>query len=404
MRIGIDTRLVHYQRTGGIAQYTLRLLHALLALQADSSLTAQLALSKDAVEFVVLHHRNDAVASIVSPAQHHHIRAQRLFTPSHHRYEQWTLPLELMGKGIDVLHSPDFIPPMRRRCASVITVHDLAFLLSPQLLTTESQAYYGQINQAVQSAEQIIAVSHATRDDLVRLLPVNADKITVIHEAAADLFRPATAASLSQHTLTKFQLTQPFALFVGTIEPRKNLQTLLRAFAQIADGRWQMAGEKNLQSTIYNLQLVIAGKRGWLSDDIDALVNELRLNEQVRFLGAVASEDLVGLYQAARVFVLPSLYEGFGIPIVEAMACGTPVIVSNVSSLPEVAGDAGLLFNPHEPRELAAALRRVFEDDALHAELQAKSLRRAQMFSWQRAAEETLQVYQKAFQLRRKHL
>jgi glycosyltransferase involved in cell wall biosynthesis len=388
MRIGIDTRLVHYQRTGGIAQYTLRLLNALLALEGDE-------------EIVALHHRSDDVTSIVSTSSRQRVHAQRLFTPSHHRYEQWALPIELMGKGLDVLHSPDFIPPLRRRCASVITVHDLAFLLSPQWLTAESQAYYGQIQRAAQSAEQIIAVSRATRDDLVRLLPVSAEKITVIHEAADNRFRPSADGRQTQAALAKFQLTQPFVLFVGTIEPRKNLKTLLRAFAMLVSNDKAVANHKS-QIANRKLQLVIAGKRGWLSDDIDTLVGEWRLNERVRFLGAVSSEDLVGLYQAARVFALPSLYEGFGIPIVEAMACGTPVITSNVSSLPEVASEAGLLVNPHEPQELALALRRVCEDDALHAELREKSLRRAQVFSWERAARATMEVYRRAYEERRK--
>jgi glycosyltransferase involved in cell wall biosynthesis len=389
MRIGIDTRLAHYRRAGGIAQYTLRLLQALAELANGD-------------ELVVLHHYGDRLAGLLTldEAEAKRVRGHLLFTAPHHRREQWALPAELLFAGLDVLHSPDFIPPFRRRCASVITVHDLAFKLYPNMLTAESMAYYGQIERAVASAEQIIAVSEATRQDMLRLLPVDGRKISVIHEAADTIYRPLDDRTPSgrggaadphrrdadsvQQVLRKYRLASPFVLAVGTIEPRKNLSMLLRAFRALLDRDTSRA------------QLVIAGPRGWLADDLAALHAQLRLGEQARFLGAVPAPELAALYNAADLFVMPSLYEGFGLPVAEAMACGAPVIVSNVSSLPEVAGDAGLCLDPNDVDAWAETMRRVLGDPALRANMRQQSLRQARLFSWERAARETLAVYHKA--------
>jgi glycosyltransferase involved in cell wall biosynthesis len=373
MRIGIDTRLAHYRRAGGIAQYTLRLLQALLQLEGGD-------------EFIALHHYRDRPAGLLTldAAKSRMLRGHPLFTPPHHKLEQLTLPAELLAARLDVLHSPDFIPPFHRRCPAVITVHDLAFKLYPQLLTSESAAYYGQIERAAASAEQIIAVSEATRQDMLCLLPVNAQKISVIYEAADPLYRPRDDAATVQQVLRAYGLEPPFVLVVGTIEPRKNLLMLLRAFRGLLNRDPGCA------------TLVIAGPRGWLADDVAALHAKLKLGDQTRFLGAVPAPELAALYGAAELFVMPSLYEGFGLPVVEAMACGAPVVVSNVSSLPEVAGDAGLCLAPDDVDAWAEAMRRVLNDPTLRSEMQQKSLRQARQFSWERAARETLAVYQKA--------
>jgi glycosyltransferase involved in cell wall biosynthesis len=172
-------------------------------------------------------------------------------------------------------------------------------------------------------------------------------------------------------------------LFVSTVEPRKNLPTLLRAFRRLRD---------NYKT---DAVLAIAGRRGWLFQEVDKVVAELNLGESVRFLGGVPNEELVYLYNAAKLFVLPSHYEGFGLPPLEAMACGTPVIVSNVSSLPEVVGDAGMLIDPADVEGLTVAMWRALTDDALRREMREKGLRRAQIFSWERTARETLAVYRK---------
>ncbi|MBM3136230.1 MAG: glycosyltransferase family 4 protein, partial [Chloroflexi bacterium] len=316
MRIALDARLLYYQQAG-IAQYTQRLLTALAEIDHEN-------------EYVVLQSRKDR-RRLVSAAN---FRRHPLWTPPHHRLEQLTLPLELAPLRLDVLHSPDFIPPLRRNCRAVITVHDLAFLLFPGLLTTESQRYYGQIRQAVHSAEAIIAVSASTKRDLIAHTAAPAAKITVVYEAAGPAFRPVTDAAALAAVRQKYGLPPGFVLFIGTIEPRKNLPTLLQAWAQTRHS-----------SLVTRHSLVIGGKPGWLYEETIAQAREL--GTAVQFIGGVLPEDLPALYSAARLFVLPSVYEGFGLPVLEAMACGTPVVCSNASSLPEVAGDAALLVEPH---------------------------------------------------------
>jgi glycosyltransferase involved in cell wall biosynthesis len=369
MRIGLDARLLYYQQAG-IAQYTQRLLTALAEIDHQN-------------DYLVLQSRKDRRRLVGAP----NFRRHPLWTPPHHRWEQLTLPLELAPLRLDVLHAPDFIPPLRRNCRAVITVHDLAFLLFPALLTAESQRYYGQIRRAVHSAEAIIAVSASTKRDLIEHTGAPTDKITVVYEAAGPAFRPVTDATALAAVRQKYDLPEEFVLFVGTIEPRKNLVTLLKAWANvIAD-----CAIANRKSQIANWTLVIGGKPGWLYEEILAQAREL--GTAVQFIGGVLPEDLPALYSAARLFVLPSLYEGFGLPVLEAMACGTPVVCSRASSLPEVAGDAALLVEPHDVDGLAAALQRALSDEALRRQMIARGLAQAARFSWAKAARETLAVY-----------
>jgi len=362
MRIALDARLLYYQQAG-IAQYTQRLLTALAEIDHQN-------------DYIVLQSRKDR-RRLVSAAN---FRRHPLWTPPHHRLEQLTLPLELAPLRLDVLHSPDFIPPLRRNCRAVITVHDLAFLLFPGLLTAESQRYYGQIRRAVHSAEAIIAVSESTKCDLIAHTAAPAAKITVVYEAAGPAFRPVTDAAALAVVRQKYGLPEEFVLFVGTIEPRKNLATLLKAWSKIRISNFE-----------FRNSLVIAGKPGWLYEETIAQAREL--GTAVQFIGGVRPEDLPALYSAARLFVLPSLYEGFGLPVLEAMACGTPVVCSQASSLPEVAGDAALLVEPHDVDGLAAALQRALSDEALRRQMIARGLAQAARFSWEKAARETLAVY-----------
>jgi glycosyltransferase involved in cell wall biosynthesis len=363
VRIGIDARLVYYHQAG-IGQYILRLTQALAQIDRDN-------------EYVIFKSRKDKTPSI----EQANFKTQTLWTPSHHRFERLAISIELLPFALDVLHSPDFIPPQSARCPIVITMHDLAFLLFPRFLTRDSARYYGQVDLAARQADHIICVSESTKRDTVRLLGVPESKITVIYEAAHPLFTPITNADALDRVRAKYKLPEEFILFVSTIEPRKNLPTLLRAFRRLRD---------NYKSPA---TLVVAGNRGWLAQQVDQTLDELNLGDVVRFLGGVANEELVYLYNVAKLFVLPSFYEGFGLPPLEAMACGTPVVVSNVSSLPEVVGDAGLLVEPEDVEGLTVAMWRALSDDSLRREMRDKGLRRAQTFSWERAAQETLEVY-----------
>jgi glycosyltransferase involved in cell wall biosynthesis len=365
MRIGIDVRIVHYAR-GGISNYVKHLLDALAALDADT-------------EYYVLHSRKDDAPPLPGPNFH----SVACWTPSHHRLERWVLSLEIARLGLDVLHSPDFIPPAFGYRRSVITIHDLNFLYYPQFLTDESYRYYNdQIEWAVEQAHHILVDSYATKTDLVKLLQTPAEKVSVVHLAADSAFRPLPEEK-SRQVASRYDLNTDFLLFLGTLEPRKNVPGLLRAYRMMLNN-----------SGVTPPPLVLIGGKGWLYDDIFEYVETLSLGDHLRFLHQVPDEDLPGLYNAASVLTTPSFYEGFGLPALEAMACGTPVVVADRASLPEVVGEAGLLVNPDDPHDIAQALTRALTDESLRAEMRERGLSRARRFSWTRAAQKTLDVYQ----------
>jgi len=362
VRIGIDARLLAY-RMGGISRYTRHLIQGFAAMATPH-------------QFVVLQSRKQRRPLVQAPR----VRTVSLWTPPHHRWEGWALSLELWPRRLHLLHSPDFIPPRYGSFRRVITVHDLTFLYYPQFLTAESARYYGQIDRAVRQADHILADSHATRRDLMERLGVPPEKVTVVHLAADPRCRPLAPARV-RAVADRYGLPEPFLLFVGTLEPRKNVPTLLEAIHRL-----RRAG--------LEVPLVLVGRRGWLYDEVFARLQALGLEGQVRFLEGVTDEELVGLYNAARCLVLPSFYEGFGLPALEAMACGTPVIVSDRASLPEVVGEAGLLVDPTSPEALAEAIGRVWEDEALRQRMRRQGLAQAARFSWERVVRETLAVYE----------
>jgi glycosyltransferase involved in cell wall biosynthesis len=367
MRVGIDARL-HYYTQGGIANYAQRLIWALARLDSID-------------QFVVLQSRHEP-EPLVEQAN---FRCHASWSPPHHRLEQYCLPLELAHLGLDVLHSVDFIPPFRRRCRSVITVHDLAFLLHPHLVTKESQRYYGQIRRAVASAEGIIAVSEATRQDLQRLLGVRPEDVDVVHHAPDSHFQPIEDKNQVVGFCEQRGLPLGFLLWVGVMEPRKNLPTLLKALA-LLKGRWT-DGEP---------RLVLAGRPGWLYQDALRLVDELQLSSNVIQFEPQSTNDLLMLYNGASILVFPSLYEGFGFPPLEAMACGTPVISSNTPALVEVQGDASLYVEPLDEEVWAQTIYRLWNDEVLRDQLSEKGLVRAGQYTWRNSAEKTLAVYRKA--------
>jgi glycosyltransferase involved in cell wall biosynthesis len=364
MRIGIDARIVHYAR-GGIRNYVLHLLGALAALGAD-------------IDYYVLHSRKDR--NPPSPAPNFHPVA--CWTPSHHRVERWTLGIEVVRLGLDLLHTPDFIPPAFGYRRSVITIHDLNFLYYPKFLTAESHRYYNrQIEWAVLHADHILADSEATKSDLISLLDVPPAKVTVVHLAAAPAFRPLPEVE-ARRVVAQYGLEPGFLLFVGTMEPRKNLPGLLQAYRLLLNAEATAA------------PLVLVGSKGWLYDEVFERVEVLHLTDQVCFLHNVPDADLPGLYNAASVLAMPSFYEGFGFPALEAMACGTPVVVASRASLPEVVGDAGMLVNPEDPDDIASALIRVLTEPSLRDQMRERGLAQAARFTWERTARATLAVYQ----------
>lgn len=363
MRIGIDARMAYY--TGaGIGQYIRRLVKGLARIDSPE-------------KFVLFQSRKDAAVM----ANTRRFQRRNLWTPSHHRLEQWILPLEIAFTNVDLLHSPDFIPPFWRNTRSIITIHDLHFLRYPHFLTEDAARYYSQIDEAVRQTDHIIAVSESTRDDTINLLGVSPDRITVIYEAADPAYRPIDDPGILARIREKYGLPEKFVLFVSTVEPRKNIPTLLRAMRLLLDRHGPLAS------------LALVGKRGWLFEEVFELVRELDLENDVRFLGRVPQEDLVLLYNAATVHAHPAFYEGFGLPPLEAMSVGTPTVVSDVSSLPEVVGDAGWRVPPEDAKGWAAAIGRLLADEDLRTDFRRRGLEQAGRFSLERMAEETLAVY-----------
>lgn len=363
MRIGIDARLTHY-RPGGIAEYTRHLVEELAMLDRETA-------------YYVIHHAR--ARETLAPGAH--MRRVDAVTPSHHRLERWTLPLELARHRLDLLHSPDVIPPQGGARRQVITVHDLHFLHYPQFMTADSRRYYNdQIGWAVRRADHILVDSCATRDDLGNLLAVPAGKMTVHMLGVDQDFRPLPPAEIGP-VRARLGLPKSYILFVGTFEPRKNIPGLLDAYRLL---------RRDLPDAP---PLVLVGRRGWMDDDIFQQVNTLGLAPHVVWIENAARGDLPAIYNGADVLALPSHYEGFGLTALEAMACGTPPVVANRSSLPEVVGDAGLLVDPDDPAAIAGALRTVLLDDSLRAALGRAGVTRAAGFTWRRTAEVVLDVY-----------
>ncbi|RME42396.1 MAG: glycosyltransferase family 1 protein, partial [Chloroflexi bacterium] len=352
-----------------IGWYALRLLQALAQIDRQN-------------EYILLQHRRQTEPLIKAP----NFSSAALLAPVHHRFEQWPLSLETSLLRLDLIHSPDFIPPLHNRIPAVITVHDLGFLLFPNFVTKEAARYYGQTELAVRRASRIIAVSNSTRADLVRYLGAPESKIHVIYEAADPIFRPMSQTDARSILATaRIRLPERYLLFVGTIEPRKNLGTLLRAYHKLR------------QDYDVDIPLVLAGAPGWLANDIDELVTQLDLGRYVIFTGNVPdNEQLCAMYNLAVMLLHPAYYEGFGLPPLEAMACGRPVICSNAGSLPEVVGDAALMVAPEDVEAWTVAMHRLLNDEELRRTLSDKGLARARTFSWQKAAEQTLEVYRQA--------
>jgi len=282
--------------------------------------------------------------------------------------------------GAEVFHATEHLLLPLRTTPTVLTVHDLIFRHLPDHHKPLNRWYLNlTLPLYCRRATRIIAVSECTRQDLVAAYGVPPWKVTVVHEAAAPHFRPQLPDRVAD-VRARYCLPRRYLLFVSTIEPRKNLIRLLQAFETVhAEGLTD--------------GLVLVGRRGWLTDDFFAALERSPVRDCVLLPGYVPDEDLPAIYAAAQCLVLPSLYEGFGLPVLEAMACDTPVACSGTSSLPEVAGDAALLFDPEEVESIVGAVRRLLADSSLRAALRQHGREQAARFSWQRVAEETVAVY-----------
>ncbi len=361
MRIGIDARLLAY-RQGGISEYTRRLIDALAVLDTTTP-------------FTILHRYADK--QTYAPASN--FRRANIFTPAHHRFERLALSVELSRHRLDLLHSPDFIPPYRGARKHIITIHDLHFLHHPEFQTRASLRYYAQqIHAAVSQADHIFAQTEGTRQDIIAQLRVPPEKITVHWLGVHPDYRPLGEAEIAERR-TRYQLPQDYLLFVGTIEPRKNLPNLIAAHQRLKTAYADMP------------PLVIVGNEGWNADASLQAIHAA--GRDVIWLRGVPFADLPALYNGALLLILPSFHEGFGMPALEAMACGTPVVVAQRGALPEVVGEAGVYIDPEDIDTIAVGIQRLLSDTIYADTLRQKGLEQARQFTWVQTAEIVLKTY-----------
>jgi len=366
MRVAIDARKLH---DFGIGTYTRNLLRHLARIDTES-------------EYVLLCQQTDmAIAgqlganfrTVLEPSPHYSIR------------EQIHVPWVLRRERPDVFHAPHYVLPPAARCRSVVTIHDCIHLMFPQYLPNRAAYAYARASMwsAVRRSHRILTVSEASKRDIIHFFNVAPEKIVVVYNAIDERFSMAPGEEDVARVRERYQLDHEFVLYVGNIKPHKNLVRLIEAFDLLR----QRAG-------CDQLKLLIIGDEISKLPALRRAVHRHKLHKHVRFLGFQPDATLAILYRLAAVFVFPSLYEGFGLPPLEAMACGTPVVTSNVSSLPEVTGDAAMLVDPYDVESIAGGVQGVLQSPALRDELREKGIRRAREFSWERSVARTRELYQ----------
>ena len=358
MRVVVDARLLHYNQAG-IGRYLRHLYHAMAALPHEQTA---------GMELLALYAHKDRERALAGAS-----RAAVARTPAHHRLERWALAAEVARLRPTLVHSPDHVAPQPLGWRSVVTVHDLAFRLLPDTHVPASRAYYAGLERSVRQAARVICVSQSTKRDLLSLVPDIGPKATVIYEAADPKYSPEGPAHHQE---------RPYFVFVGTVEPRKNVAAIVRALAMLpASSRPEFK---------------IVGAPGAALPEVTALTAALGLERDVTYLGRRPTAEVAALYRGALALVYPSLLEGFGLPILEAMSCGVPVITSDRSSMTETAGEAALLVDPTEPASLAQAMDRITSQPTTRVELRTRGLGRAAQFTWSGAAAETLAAFREA--------
>ncbi len=375
-RIGIDVTAAVTQG-GGIGRYTRELVGAALQLDRDS-------------QYRLFHAKMPASPPVPIPIP---VAENAILCPApvtdKWLYRLWyrlrlPLPAQWITGGLDLFHSPDFtLPPIQGNIPTLLTVHDLSFVHFPETFTpTLVNFLNGVVPRSVARATHILADSQATKRDLMALWNVPVEKITVLLCGVNDRFQPVTDDHALATVRAKYRLGDaPYLLSLGTIHPRKNYQMLIRAFKPIADA--------------YPHNLIIGGGKGWLYEPVFAEIEAQGLSDRVRFIGFADDADLPALYSAAILFLFPSLYEGFGLPLLEAMGCGVPTVSSNASSLPEVAGNAARQLSPHASHQWTTVIAQLLDDPERRAKMVSAGFLQARRFSWERAARQLLGIYQR---------
>jgi glycosyltransferase involved in cell wall biosynthesis len=344
------------------------------------NLVQALARRDDDDHYLVLCRQNDrAFIEALGPRFEVRVEASAHYSVA----EQWRIPLALRQTRVDLFHAPHYVVPRLVGCPYVVTIHDCIHLRFPQYLPHRLAPLYARtmMHVAARGARRVLTVSQASKVDILHYLKIPADRVEVIYNAPDARLTAPPAPDEIARTRDRYLLTSPFILYTGNIKPHKNLDRLIEAYAELR------------RRGIEDHKLLIIGDEVSKYPNLRRLVHRFQLHQHVRFLGFVPDATLAALYRLAAVFVFPSLYEGFGLPPLEAMAAGVPVITSNVSSLPEVVGDAALLIDPMDTGSIADALARVLGDPILRGDLIRRGQARAATFSWDRSAARVHEVY-----------
>ena len=365
MRIGIDARKLH---DFGIGTYIRNLLRQLARLDHET-------------EFVLLCRAEDAsTLSTLGP----NLRPVVERAGKYSIMEQLKVPLALRRERVTLFHAPHYVLPPLVQCPSVVTIHDCIHLMFPQYLPNRLALRYARasIAGAARRAARVLTVSESSKRDILRFVDISPEKIDVTYNAYDERFMIEPREEDVVRVRERYQLHGQFVLYAGGVKPHKNLERLIQAFDLVR------------KMGLEELKLVLIGDDISRYASLRRAVHRHQLHQYVRFLGYMPEETLAVMYRLAAVFVFPSLYEGFGLPPLEAMASGTPVVTSNVSSLPEVAGDAALLVDPLDPKAIATGIYRVLTDDALCRDLRSRGLARARQFSWETSVRRVREIYQ----------
>ncbi|MEK6693452.1 MAG: glycosyltransferase family 1 protein [Nitrospirota bacterium] len=373
MRIGFDVRPMVSEGTG-VGSYALNLIKNIASLDSNNNYTLFSNSFKDRISLESLH----------LPLN---FKLKDYRVPNRILRGLWNYfsypPIESFIGDVDIFHSPHSIPIPARKAKLIVTIHDLYFLKYPDMVGRDVREDHRRlsINYLIK-VRKIITVSDNSKKDIIELLDVSPEKVTVIYEGVDDIFRVVNEETTLENVRERYRLPHEFILFIGTISPRKNPRGLIESISILR------------KRGLKDLSLIMIGPEGFKADEVLRLIYERNLEDSVRHIGYVPYEDMLYVYNMSSLLVYPSLYEGFGLPPLEAMACGVPVIASNTSSMPEILGDAALLVDPYNSGEIADSIEKILHDESLRNSLIEKGLKKASSYSWEDTAKKVLKVYE----------
>ncbi len=382
MRVGIDARFAVHNRRG-IGNYALKLIQNLAEIDTNN-------------EYVIYIDKEDVKKVL---PQKSNFRTKTIFPSNYLVWEQFVLPIHAKKDKVDILHCTGNTAPifLDERIKLVSTIHDVMFLKDYSELP-KSTSYYQRIGRLYRKAivpktirhlSMALTISEFSKNDILQhLRQLDHNKIKVVYTSANESFVQVDKINSLQKIRTKFNIDCNYILTLGAIDPRKNTELVIKTYLEL-----------KIKNNI-NEKLLIVGIPNWKQSEFYNIVEESNFKEDILFVNFVSEEDLVLLYNCASIFLYPSLYEGFGIPLLEAMACGVPVVTSNVTSMPEIAGDAAFLINPHNGQELKAAVIKLLSDENLRNDLIARGLKQAKEYSWIKTAKQTLAIYESVYKER----